>query len=99
MNSQTDYNMNISEIGKPKPVFLQKSKFTVKTKYFKNIINLNQILDFDKDENEKVLMLPKGITKEFFRKFLEFTLNTDSEKAQCELLNQLIQYDQSQTRV
>ena len=87
MNSQTDYNMKISEIGKQKPMFLQKSKFTVKTKYFKSIINLNQILDFDKDENEKVLRLPKGITKEFFRKFLEFTLNSDSEKAQCELLN------------
>ena len=54
-------------------------KFKVNIKYFMSIINIQEILSSNtvnmRNDDQAFIDLPIGITKEFFRTFLEFTLN------------------------
>ena len=69
---------------------IEKTKFKIKKKYFSQIENLPEILQAQNDESQSTIYLPLGISKELFRKFVEFSLNHDNVQSQTFLLKSML---------
>ena len=69
---------------------IEKTKFKIKKKYFSQIENLPEILQAQNDESQSTIYLPLGISKELFRKFVEFSLNHDNAQSQTFLLKSML---------
>lgn len=64
---------------------MKVQRINVQLKYFQMICNLEKVID-----HSRVVVAPKGVTQDFFSKFLEFTLNSSNQSLQLFILEKMI---------